>query len=257
MRFTKSKFFSLSFLLFALISVAVFCVPSFILAKNATNSFATTSQTGQYSPLENAEKLDFDEGKIIINTSTLRYNGQGQVYKVSYNDPLLSGLVSVTYSRDNDNFFTEEEIKENFVDYAQTYTVYYKLSHADYNDKVGSYQMTILKEKSPTLDSNLVKIKKGAKTLADVILPADWVWVIPSTTLKNGVQKVDAQYEGEDKDNYEETVVQLELNIYTQKNTTNPWEIVIYIMIPINIISTILYIIYMRKRKFNKKYIEQ
>ncbi len=259
MQFTKSKTISLSFLLFALLSVAVFCMPSFatITHPNSNSHSSATQDVTQCSLLDNTEKLNFDEEKIKIDTTPLKYNKHGQVYKVSYNDPLIADAVKVTYSRDNENFYTEDEIKENFVDYAQTYTVYYKLSHDDYNEKISSYQMTILKQKIPTLDGNQVKIKKNAKSLADVILPADWVWVVPSTTLKNGVQRVDAQYEGEDKDNYENTVVQLDLNIYTQKEVFDPWQIVIYIMIPINIISTILYILYMRRRKFNKKYIEQ
>lgn len=259
MKCSKSKKQNIFFLVFAIVGVVFILTPCFFTASAClSKAEAMISPSLQTSTFDASIKSDFDQSKIVIDTAQLRYNQKGQVYPVSYNDPTLSGHVSVTYSRDNETFYTAEEIRDLFVDTAKTYTVYYKLSHADFNDTVGSYQMTILKAERPVLDTTKLSIKNNAKVLSDVSLPDGWAWVVPTTPIKTGTQKVSANYVGEDQDNYEETTVDVSLTISKKQETkTNPWQIVIYIMIPINVVLTILYILYMRKRKFKKKYLEQ
>lgn len=111
----------------------------------------------------------------------------------------------------------------------------------------------------PPFDENAVKIPSNAKTLGDITLPEGWEWVHPEYKLKKGSQTVEINYIGEDKDDYAESnrTRTITIKIESKSNATNPWKIVIYIMIPWNGVMTIVYIIHMRKMRFRKKFIEQ
>lgn len=112
---------------------------------------------------------------------------------------------------------------------------------------------------SPPFDENAVKIPSNAKIFGDITLPEGWEWVHPERKLQKGSQTAEVNYIGEDKDDYAEAkrTRTITINITSKSNATNPWKIVIYIMIPWNGVMTIVYIIHMRKMRFRKKFIEQ
>lgn len=111
---------------------------------------------------------------------------------------------------------------------------------------------------TPPFNEDDVKIPTNAKTLGDIILPEGWEWVDdPATKLTKGTKRLWIKYVGEDKDNYTTTEIQISITITEKSTPTNPWMIVIYIMIPWNAVMTIVYIIHMRKMRFRKKFIDQ
>lgn len=110
---------------------------------------------------------------------------------------------------------------------------------------------------APPFDKSKITIPNNAKKLNDITLPEGWEWEEPDAKLQKGTQKVWVKYVGEDKDNYTTQRLEIEVTISTKTKATNPWQIVIYAMIPWNLIMTIVYIIHMRKMRFKKKFIEQ
>ena len=244
MNFVKSKSTKKYLFLFSMIAAVIFVGVGLGLSLSKPNEVYADNAPAY-------ENATFDASKIMIDRTELTYNKTSQTYPVSYDEENVN--VTVTYSLNNDFFTTIDNLGTV---YANTYTVYYKLSAEGYTDYVSNYEMTIKKAQVPQFNAGAITLPKGATKLSDVPLPDNWAWVYPEMKLSQGTVQVEATYIGEDSENYERTSVNVLLTISSQTKSNNPWMLVVYIMIPVNVVMTIVYILYMRKRRFKKKYIE-
>lgn len=219
------------------------------------SSICVFMEMGMLSTHEASALSQFDSDKVMYEERDLAYNQKGQFYPVTYDGDITP---TIEYSRDNNTWYSAEEFPEHFRDTAiiGSYTTYYKLSYDGYEDLQGEYTVRIVKADKPDLDTSKISFSKNASTLEDVSLPDGWEWVVPKTKLAIGTQNAECRYVGEDALNYEETTINTTITFKKTVKETNPWQIVIYIMIPVNIIMTIVYIIHMRNQKFKKKYLE-
>lgn len=192
------------------------------------------------------EKTDINSCLITLSSDTLTYNGSE-----------LKKSVTITFDGQN--------LIEN-TDYTLSYSNNIlagdnaKVTITGMGNYKGSKELfyTIEKAEKPSFAEGAISVPKTVKKLSDITLPENWEWVYPNTGVGYGTSKADVRYVGTDKDNYVKTILTVTLEIHSQVNKSeNPWKTVIYIMIPINVVFSVVYFIYMRKRRFSKKYIEQ
>lgn len=194
----------------------------------------------------------FSEQYIVIDTSPVYYNGKSPYYPVSYTEPGVDAII--TYSQNNSDFYSGPDFEISYVFDAGTKEIFYKIEASGFEAYTGSYEMEIRKADCPDLDASKIKFTSKAKTLKDIKLPKDWVWVLPDTKLIEGKQQVECKYNGADKLNYKTLTLLLEIDMVPAG--ANPWQIVFYVMIPVCVIITIINIIYWRKKRFNKQFLD-
>lgn len=114
-------------------------------------------------------------------------------------------------------------------------------------------------KKKPPIDDSEIEIPKNSKYLGDIPLPEKWAWKEPEFELKVGTYYTYIVYQCDEEEAKEYDTLELEAIVTITKDSskTDVWTIVLYVMIPVDVILTILYIIFLRRRKFKKKFLDE
>lgn len=241
----KNSYLLMFFSIIALVFMCEFRFSSNLLFANK-NLDKTNMAYAQSTALtlDESEKIDINLCTVSLSTGDVTYTGEPQ-----------QKTVTLTYNG--------ATLVEN-VDYTLEYFNNTKAGMATITiTGIGNYEGTrdryfeILKANAPVFQTENFTIPKNATRLSDIPLPENWEWVEPTKKIRGNSILAKAKYIGEDKDNYNELEITLNISIGPAFTKHNIWRTVVFIMIPVNIVFTIIFIPVKRRIRYKLKFQDQ